>query len=627
MGKLHAQPAYSESKNEITISDCYSKVLINKDPLRISVSNNKGEIAGVVGLFAEDNNGIATFQSVLRIESDANKLNLIVTGSDQKYYTVSISKVDKVFEIQSAAVDKSVKGKLGVRFDAAVSGHWFGGNVVDGHLWPLEEHEINVDQFMAGNNQTSPIWYTSNGLGLISETHNTMGFSFNVAGKGVFELFSRDASSFKLKIAVRSDIREAYQSIADIFGKPSKVPPIEFFKYPQFNTWIEFLTKVNQEGVEKYSKSIGANNFPAGIFMIDDKWTKTYGDLDFDSEKFPEPKKMIDALHKDGLKVALWVTPFVEQAAANFKFAAEKKYLILNETGDAPYMAEWWNGKAAIVDLSNPEAYNWFLKQLTNLQEKYGVDGFKLDGGDADFLSQPHTTYGNITPNEYADLYVGIGQHFEVNELKIGWLAQSKGLVQRLRDKGPNWSDVDGIQSIIPHAMTASLIGYYFLCADMVGGGLDGGYLNKDYRFDEELFVRWTEVSALLPMMQFSLAPWKLSKANLATVKKYSNLHVTLGEYIYSLAEQAKTTNLPIVRPLFFEFPADEKSFAVKDQFMLGDRFLVAPVLQKGANSRSIYLPKGTWIDYWNAKVFSGEQTIEYPAAIDVLPIFIHVNN
>jgi alpha-glucosidase (family GH31 glycosyl hydrolase) len=98
----------------------------------------------------------------------------------------------------------------------------------------------------------------------------------------------------------------------------------------------------------------------------------------------------------------------------------------------------------------------------------------------------------------------------------------------------------------------------------MVGGGLDQGYLDKDYQFDEELFVRWTQVSALMPMMQFSLAPWKLSKESVAIIKKYSELHVAMGNYIYSLAEEARTTNFPFVRPLFFEFPADEYCFTIK---------------------------------------------------------------
>lgn len=150
-----------------------------------------------------------------------------------------------------------------------------------------------------------------------------------------------------------------------------------------------------------------------------------------------------------------------------------------------------------------------------------------------------------------------------------------------------------------------------------------GGFLTKDYKFNEELFVRRTEVSALMPMMQYSLSPWRVSKSNITICIKYSDLHVSLGDYIYSLAKESKLKGTPVVRPLYFEFPEDEKAFMIYDQFMLGDRFLVAPVLQKGATSRSIYLPEGIWKDFWNGKVIRGKQTIKYQAPLDVLPILI----
>ncbi|HLN55884.1 MAG TPA: glycoside hydrolase family 31 protein, partial [Bacteroidales bacterium] len=318
--------------------------------------------------------------------------------------------------------------------------------------------------------------------------------------------------------------------------------------------------------------------------------------------------------------------PFIQKSASNYKYALEHKYLIMNPGGTEPYFATWWNGTDALVDLSNPEAYNWFLGLLKNLQVKYGVDGFKLDAGDAEYLEKPFSSFGKITANNYTDLFASLGRHFEANELRVSWLNQSMGLIERLRDKGPNWSNVDGIKSLIPHALTSSIIGFVYTCPDMIGGGLDGGFKEKGYKFDEELFVRWTEASALMPMMQYSLAPWKLSKANTVVCRKYSDLHVALGDYIYKLAQQASADGTPIVRPLFFEFPLDEKTYAVNDEFMLGERLLVAPVLEKGAVSRNIYLPEGTWTDFWSGKVFKGGSSVNFPAPFDVLPVFVRVN-
>ncbi len=349
--------------------------------------------------------------------------------------------------------------------------------------------------------------------------------------------------------------------------------------------------------------------------------------MDFDAVKFPDPAKMINDLRKEGLHVALWVTPFIEKAARNYQAALENNYLIMEETGTQPYIVKWWNGYAAMVDLSNPKAYDWFLGQLKNLQVKYGVAGFKLDAGDADFLDKPYKSYGNISANQYADLFAGLGNHFDINELRVSWMTQKNGLVQRLRDKAPTWDQKDGIGSIVPHAMCQSLLGYTYSCPDMIGGGLDGSFRDKDFKgMDTEMFVRWTQASALMPMMQFSYAPWKLDAKSVEICRKYADLHVSLGDYIYKLALQSKKDGTPIVSPLFFNFPEDEHTYTISDQFMLGDKFLVAPVLQKGVEERKVYIPNGTWCDFWTGKVYKGGQTIKYLAPIEILPVLVKLN-
>lgn len=110
-------------------------------------------------------------------------------------------------------------------------------------------------------------------------------------------------------------------------------------------------------------------------------------------------------------------------------------------------------------------------------------------------------------------------------------------------------------------------------------------------------------------------------------VKRYALLHKELGPYIYKLAESAKADGMPIVRPLFFRHPEDQKTYTAPDEFLLGDRFLVAPVLKKGAITREIYLPAGMWKDYWSSKIYQGGQTIaNYSAPLDVLPVFVSID-
>ncbi len=315
----------------------------------------------------------------------------------------------------------------------------------------------------------------------------------------------------------------------------------------------------------------------------------------------------------------------MKKKATTFIFLASKGYLILDPINQTPYLTKWWDGEAALIDLSNPEAYDWFLKQLKNLQFKYNVSGFKLDAGDADFLEKPFKSFGNISANQYTDLFASVGKYFEINELRVSWLTQPLGLVQRLRDKNSDWSVDKGIGSIISNGLTEGFIGYPYFCPDMIGGGEIGSINANNDQMDNELFIRWVQVSTFMPMMQYSYAPWRMDSSTMSICLKYSNLHEHLGDYIYSLANESKISGEPIARSLFYQFPEDSLTYFISDQFMLGDKFLIAPVLLKGKVSRDIYLPEGTWIDYWNGDILQGGQTLKnYSAPIEKLPVFIN---
>jgi alpha-glucosidase (family GH31 glycosyl hydrolase) len=598
-------------------------IKIWKSPFSFTVSNLKTDIMKVDGLILPKD---MADQKIISYDLANDKLSMVLATAGNNFYNIRFAFHERTFDLFLEPADKSEKEVIGLRFSTKTSGHWYGGAVVQGHQWPLEQSSFAVDPFFGTSNQASPVWYTSAGAGIISRTYNTMGYSFNKPEQGYFNLYSKNSSSFELNVSAGNNIREAYTILSAIVGKPSVTPSKDYFAFPQYNTWIEFLSGVNQDGITRYAQEIKNNSFPYKLFIIDDKWTTFYGDPDFDPKKFQDPAKLISFLHENGFKVALWMTPFIQKSAKNYKYALDRKFLIMNPDGLEPYTATWWNGTDALVDLSNPEAYSWFLGMLREMQSKYGVDGFKLDAGDAEYLEKPFSSYGMITANNYTDLFAGLGRYFEANELRVSWLNQSMGMIERLRDKGPNWGDVDGIKSLIPHALTSSLIGFIYTCPDMIGGGLDQGFNDKGYKFDEELFVRWTQASALMPMMQYSLAPWKLSKPGTAICRKYSDLHVALGDYIYELAQQSAVDGTPIIRPLFFEFPLDERTYAVRDEFMLGERFLVAPVLEKGAVARNIYIPEGTWTDFWSGKVFRGGISVNYPAPLEVLPLFVRID-
>ena len=190
-------------------------------------------------------------------------------------------------------------------------------------------------------------------------------------------------------------------------------------------------------------------------------------------------------------------------------------------------------------------------------------------------------------------------------------------LAQRLRDKGHVWRD---LQQLIPDALALGLMGYAYLCPDMIGGGeYSYFYDNPDKPLDQELIVRSAQCSALMPMMQFSVAPWRvLSKENMAICRDMARLHERMGQEILAMAKASSRTGEPLVRPLEYEYP--HQGYAcIKDQFLLGDKILVAPVMEKGARNRTVVFPPGTWQGDDGSTVM-GPTTVEIDVPLQRLP-------
>jgi alpha-glucosidase len=193
-----------------------------------------------------------------------------------------------------------------------------------------------------------------------------------------------------------------------------------------------------------------------------------------------------------------------------------------------------------------------------------------------------------------------------------------EALVQRLGDKDYSWN---AVRLLIPDMISAGLLGYAYTCPDMIGGGQFTSFLGIDpEKFDQKLIVRSTQTHALMPMMQFSVAPWRiLDEKHLAICRAMAKLHVRLGDYIRECARQASVTGEPIVRHLEYAFP-DQGFAECKDQFMLGDKYLVAPVLTSD-NQRTVTLPKGKWRDE-RGEIYQGGKTVSIQAGIDRLAYF-----
>lgn len=468
------------------------------------------------------------------------------------------------------------------------------------------------------NNQTSPLLLSSTGRYIWSNK------PFRFQAKNDTLIIKSDYEQITAIQAGKS-LRDAYLAVSQKYFPPSgQIPAQPFFFLPQYNTWIELMYNQNQADILKYAKNISENNFSAGVFMIDDNWQKYYGNFDFKPEKFPSPKALTETLHHAGFKIMLWVCPYVSPDSPEFRMLKQKGYLLKAKKTKQPAIIQWWNGFSACYDLTNPAAVEYLIGELKECQKKYGIDGFKFDGADVAYMKEGAYDFydRDALISDYTQKWAELGLHFPYNEYRATWKMGGQHLIQRLGDKNYSW---EAVSTLIPEMIVAGLLGHFYTCPDMVGGGQFSAFLNiQSDKFDQELIVRSAQIHALMPMMQFSVAPWRiLDKKHLDACRRATELHQKMSGYILQCALQASKKGEPIIRSMEYMFPHNgyEK---IKDQFMLGDKYLVTPVVTS-ENKRTVILPEGKWKDDLG-KTFKGPKQIEISVPIDRLPYYERIN-
>lgn len=503
--------------------------------------------------------------------------------------------------------------------------YWWGGSAVDGEECPIDKNTcIERDFTYDCENQTMPLYLSSKGRCIWCEE----GFKLKISD-GVFEI---DAPSEVTIEKFGNTLKSAYIGAMNKYFPPrGNYLPEKFFKVPQYNTWMQMTYNQTQEGVLQYARGIIENGFTPGIIMIDEGWQKYYGDWDFDKLKFPDPKAMIDELHKMGFTVMLWVVPYVRPDGLKFinrawdylNFDNPNEVFMRNKDGKINLVL-WWNGFSAILDFTKECDCQYMDAQLQYLMNEYGIDGFKFDGGTVESYSNHASATGEVddthTPHERNIAWNEFGTKYTYHEYKDTFKGGGKRSIQRIRDRGHCW-DGDGLSTLIPYALLQGIIGHPFICPDMIGGG-EWTVREHNQEVDEELFVRMAQTSALFPMMQFSWAPWEaVGEEALECIKNAEKLHNKFSDKILELVEDAYKTGEPIMRSLEYNYP--HKGYhKIHDTFMLGEDILVAPVVVKGLTVRNVVLPEGTW-EGFDGKTYEGGKTVSIPVTLNDLPYFV----
>ena len=450
---------------------------------------------------------------------------------------------------------------------------WWGGGGGDGHNQPYGANDSRRIDLRSHGNTSSPFLVSSCGRYVWSE--KPFGYVFK-GGKLVI-----DSDVEKVEpVEAGATLKDAYLAAAKAHMRfDGRTPPDVFFSLPQWNNWIEiFLNGMDQKAADDYTAELAKSGFPCGIYMMDGGWMSHQGSYEFYAKDFPDPKGLFDRINAQGWIPLIWTAHFVSPDSREYKKLRYHQKLngldylaYRKKPGHAAAVVRWWSGVSAIYDLTKPAANAFYVKTLKDFAAQYGIKGFKFDAGDP---------------------------HFFMEDCRFHDAAAEPGgglpLVTRLGDRAHAWTGSKGQDTVVPQIVAAGLLGCPYSLADMVGGGLEVSFVGREV--DEKLFVRSAALQSLMPMMQFSPAPWRhLSPEGVKLCRAFADLHVAFAPYILETARHAAKTGEPIVRAMEYEFPHQGFNRPMQ-QFMLGDRWLVAPVITPD-DAKTVELPAGRWRD------------------------------
>ena len=635
-----ADPAvrYHEDARAITLTTPAYQIVVAKPRFRLTTRRAGRTVlattdTGAIGFSTSD--GTAGATGVRHATWSRGRLTLRVGTTDAAAtLAVTLTPSADRYRVEST-VEGATATSTGMRFAMGPAGHWYGhgeaatdaGGPYTDQPWPLDSGKVADDAFgPASYRMVDPFWFTQSAAGIWFDTRDLMKVSLGEDTAGVAGMDVTGTGSLTATIFVERTPKAVYDDYIGITGKPAKSDAEPYqYETPLWNSWAQFYTNVDQAGFLDYVRRLHDAGVPGHTASLDDGWMSHYGDFTFNS-KFPDPKAMSDEVHRLGYRFGLWVTLWINLDADDYKVAADQGYL-LKSAGDPsrPCTVTWWNGKAGIVDLGNPDARAWYAGQLQQLERTYGVDGFKFDTRFFDESCAPSPGY---TADDYVRLGAELTDRFDQQGVgvRIHWTgSQRYGFVTREIDKGTDWAS---LRAAVHQDLALSTIGYPFVETDMVGGSEGKPPPSK------EVLVRWAQAAAAMPLVYSSTSPIRVYDYvngrwvdyDPETARLYTralDVHRRLAPYIRAQVSRTLRTGDPIMRPLFFDFPSDPASYTVGDEWLLGDALLAAPVLTEGT-ARDVHLPPGTWYDVKSKKAVHGDLRA-YAADLGTLPLFVRM--
>jgi alpha-D-xyloside xylohydrolase len=535
----------------------------------------------------------------------------VLTGSGGKAlaYISTDSNGPFVREQLSLGVGEVVYG-LGERFGPLVKN----GQVID--IWNADGGTSSEQAY-----KNVPFYLTNRGYGVFVNYPGQV--SFEVGSEAVSRVqFSVAGEALEYLIIYGPTFKEILRKYTGLTGRPA-LPPAW-----SFGLWLStsFTTSYDEETVSGFIDGMASRDLPLSVFHFDCFWMREFQWCDFtwDNRTFPDPSAMLSRLKDRGLRICVWINPYIAQRSPLFAEAAERNFLLRKPNGDV-WQTDMWQAGMGIVDFTNPDARHWYTDKLRALLDM-GVDCFKTDFGeriptdvvwsDGSDPERMHNFYSYLYNQTVFEL---LRSHRGDQEAVVFARSSTTGGQQfPVHWGGDCESTFVSMAESLRGGLSLAASGFGFWSHDI--GGFEG-------QPDPAVFKRWIPFGLLCTHSRLHgsdsyRVPWVFDEEAVQVLRRFTQLKAQLMPYIYGQAANAAQSGMPVLRPMAAEFPDDPACTYLDRQYMFGDRLLVAPAFTASGET-SYYLPAGTWTHLLTRETVRGPGWVTEVCDFLTVPVFV----
>ncbi|MDT4761242.1 alpha-glucosidase [Sphaerochaeta sp. PS] len=469
-----------------------------------------------------------------------------------------------------------------------------------------------------------PTFVSSRGYFFHAETYGYADFDFS--SQRAHRLMFWDVPS-SITLSAKPTLLEVVQDISAFLGRQGKLP---LWVYDGVILGMQGGTQNCLDKLERMQRS----SVPVvGIWAQDwqgERYT-SFGkrlrwNWQWDPVLYPDLDKVVAKLADEGVRFLGYINPYVLEGHELYNEADAKGFLALNGEGK-PYLVDFGEFYAGIVDFTNPQAKAWYVKVIQKEMIDFGLGGWMADFGEylptdvVLFDKSPAMIAHNQWPGIWAEVnklaVEGAGKADEILYFMRAGNARSLALCPMMwaGDQNVDWSEDDGLPSVITSALSLAMSGMGLHHSDI------GGYTTLyGMKRTKELLCRWTEFAAFTPLMRTHEGNrpkdnWQFDGdgQTIALFARMATIHARLKAYLIVAVGENAEHGTPVMRPIFLHYP-EKPFFTCKDEYLLGRDLLVAPILEEGASQRSVLLPDDEWVHLFTSRVYGpGEHRIDAP--------------